>query len=173
MSFQKDYWLLLPLWLHTVLAAIVLTAVYFVAAYCLTQAGQKQVALHSDIQQLNSQIARMQFKAPDIVRKDFSQTLPSNEISDAVVRDMTGFAQTQGISLSSLVVVPQSANTQKLGSVQYNLNAAGTYLSTKAWLGDMLARYPSLSLQSMTVTGSSSEPSKQEYQLVLMQYLKA
>ena len=78
-------------------------------------------------------------------------TLPPRVRADDVVRDAGREAQMLGLAISTLSVAQQAASPREWGRVTFTVAASGEYRAAKAWLAAVLARYPSLAVQTLVI----------------------
>jgi hypothetical protein len=102
---------------------------------------------------------------------DFTHGLPTQSTIDDVVRDLGRFAQTQGLKPGALNIAHQAATNRELGKTQLTLTLQGEYGKSKAFLAELMARYPSLAVQTLSVR-AGTDRARQEWQLVLALYTK-
>ncbi len=159
---------------HVVLAAAVLVLAWFASRALAIQAQgqlagakQSQQALQLKVQQRASAM-----QAPTTIAPDFTQSLPNRNVADDVVRDMGRNAASMGVNLGAVTVVHQDASIRELGKVQFTVTANAEYGRAKTWLAELLARYTSLAVQTLSVRASAGEGSRQDWQLVLTLYVK-
>lgn len=76
------------------------------------------------------------------------------------------------IQISSLSVVASEPSVNEIRKIQFNLAASAEYRSLKDWLAEMLGRYPSLGVQTLSMRGLPNTPLRQEAQLVLVLFVK-
>lgn len=159
---------------HVVLAAAMLLLAWFASRALVTQAQgqlagakQSQQALQLVVQQRASTV-----QAPTTVAPDFTQGLPGRSVVDDVVRDMGRNAASMGVNLGAVTVVHQDASVRELGKVQFTVTANAEYGRAKTWLAELLARYASLAVQSLSVRASTGEGVRQDWQLVFTLYVK-
>ncbi len=164
-------------WPFAVHALLALACVLLVGAvgYGLNkQAKNRWLASENTLKALQSE-ARLadaraaQAAAPSI---DFTDGLPSRSTVDDVVRDIGRFAQSQALGLGALTIAHQTPTARELGRVQLTLSAVGEYAKTKAFMAELLARYPSLAVQSLTVRAGATDSAAQEWQWLLVLYTK-
>jgi hypothetical protein len=106
-----------------------------------------------------------------VLRSNFTQSLPSRTLSDEVIRDMGRHAQFLGLGLGTLVVVHHVATDNQWGRVQLTATTACEYSKCKTFLAELLARYPHLAVQTLSVRPTNNA-SLQDWQLVLSLYVK-
>jgi hypothetical protein len=163
-----------PVAVHACVAVILLLAVWGVGCGVLKNARHELATTNSNLDALQAQARLLSAAAavkPMQAPPDFTQSLPNREAADVVVRDMGRNAQSLGLSLGALTVVHQAASARELGKVQLTLTANGEYAKAKAWLAELLARYPSLAVQTLSAR-AAAEATRQEWQLVLALYVK-
>jgi hypothetical protein len=164
-----------PTPVHAVLAAAVLLLTWF-AGHTLVTKAQRQLSVDKqslDALQLKLQQQRVAaLQAPATNAPDFTQSLPGRSVADDVVRDMGRNAASLGVSLGAVTVVHQEASPRELGKVQFTVTANAEYGRAKAWLAELLARYDSLVVQTLSVRASAGEGGRQEWQLVFTLYVK-
>lgn len=103
---------------------------------------------------------------------DFTQSLPLVSRSDEVVHELSRQAQLLGVQISSLSVIASDPSAGELRKVQFNLNANGEYRGIKTWLAEVLGRYPSLGIQSLSMRGLPNDSVRQETQVSFVLYVK-
>jgi hypothetical protein len=77
-----------------------------------------------------------------------------------------------GVKVLSMAIDSQAATSSELGRVQFNVSAQADYTNTKAWLAELLGRYPSLGIQSLAIRVHPTDPVRQEARVVLVLYVK-
>ncbi len=163
-----------PLPAHLGLALALGALIFALMQGALMVAQQQLFASESALNVLQSQ--RRDASARDAALTnnqplDFTHGLPSQSTIDDVVRDLGRFAQTQGLKLGALNIAHQAATNRELGKTQLSLTLRGEYGKSKAFLAELLARYPSLAVQTLSVR-SGAERARHEWQLVLALYTK-
>lgn len=103
---------------------------------------------------------------------NFVSLLAASTKVDAVSRDVGQFAQNLGVRVISMAIDSQASTSSELGRVQFNVSAQADYKNTKAWLAELLGRYPALGIQSLTVRAHPTDPMRQEIRVVLVLYVK-
>ena len=110
--------------------------------------------------------------APTLPIADFTQSLPGRTQVDDVVRDMGRNSQALGVSLGGLTVLHQVPTAGEWGKVQLTVSTVGEYGKCKVWLAELLGRYPSLAVQSLTIRPGINNATRQDWQLVLTLYAR-
>ena len=90
---------------------------------------------------------------------DFTQLLGRPSDRGVILRDISRFAQTTSLQLSSLSVQSQTGSEREFGSIQLAVATSGSYSPTKAWLTELLKRYPFMSIQAMAFRAQPSDSS--------------
>jgi hypothetical protein len=103
---------------------------------------------------------------------NFIQNLPLASSADEVVRDMGRHAQAMKIQMASLSIAVSDPSPALIRKVQFNLSASGDYTSMKNWLAEMLGRYPSLGVQTLSLRGLPNDALRQEIQLALVLFVR-
>jgi hypothetical protein len=102
-------------------------------------------------------------------------TLPPRARADDVVRDAGREAQALGLAIGTLGVSQQAATPREWGRVTFTVAASGDYRAAKAWVAALLARYPSLAVQSfgLRATGiGGADAARQELQATLVWWVR-
>ncbi|TXT40778.1 MAG: Uncharacterized protein FD135_906 [Comamonadaceae bacterium] len=137
---------------------------------------QRQEALLTGLQQqhqtLQSQIDHEKVNLPDKPQANFTEHLPENSRADDVARDISRFAQTLGVQIVSMSIENRPASNSTLGAVHFSLSLQAEYTACKAWLAELLGRYPTLAIQSLSFRGQPNDALRQEAQLVLVLFVK-
>lgn len=123
--------------------------------------------------------ARDSQAAPLLVEPpDFVSALPRVVDSDATFRFATRLAQDQGVSISQMQSDFTATEANKLGQAKITLQMRGDYVRIKNVMIDLLAKFPGLTLQHLTIhhrdaaPGKSADTSSDEASLELIQYLR-
>ncbi len=103
---------------------------------------------------------------------DFTHALPSPARSHDVVHDISRFAQARGVQIESLVVNARAASASELGKIHFNLLAQSDYRSAKAWLAELLGRFPALGVQSLSMRMLPDAPTRVHMQMELVLFVK-
>lgn len=103
---------------------------------------------------------------------DFQTTLPGAARADDVVRDINRFAQSLGVQINSLSVENRAATVSELAKVQFNVAAQAEYKNGKAWLAELLARYPTLAVQSMSLRAQPNGVARQDIRVTVVLFVK-
>jgi HAMP domain-containing protein len=164
-----------PLLVHFACAAGVVALAVLAAWAGVLRAQQRTVALRQQVaaQELVQQQRATALQAATTALPDFTHSLPERTVADDVLRDMGRHAASQGVSLGAIAVSHQEPSLRELGKVQFTVTANAQYPKAKAWLAELLARYPSLAVQTLSVrAGSAADVARQEWQTVLTLYVK-
>lgn len=161
-----------PLYHHVLLASALVAVVFVLGWWWLLQT---QTSFANGLRYLHT--IRVDRGAapgnkPGNVRRGLTHVLPSALHSEDVVRDITKFGQSLGVRIVSLAVAPQAASASEVGKVQFILVAVAEYQAAKAWLAELLARYPTLGIQTLAMRPQSNNPLAQDIQLSLTLFVK-
>jgi Tfp pilus assembly protein PilO len=161
-----------PLRLHAVMAGLVLALLGCGAAWFVKSTLTASKARNEELQALQMQVQQLQRAELQRASGNFTQKLPSAATSDEVVRDMTRHAQSLNLQISSLSITATEASPREIRKVQFNLALSGEYRSVKSWLSEMLGRYSSLGVQTLSLRGLPNDALRQEAQLVLVLFVR-
>jgi hypothetical protein len=160
---------------HTLIAiAMLMLAWAFSHAlhvYLRGQLAETQDVL-TRIQTLQSLEKARSKPSPALTPFDFTQGLTSRSSVDDIVRDMGRFSQSLGVVMGALTITHSLPTVRDLGKVQLMFTVSGEYAKTKAFLAELLARYPSLAVQTLTVSAGTSDNLRQQWRTQLVLYTK-
>ncbi|NBW51972.1 MAG: hypothetical protein EBR49_18150 [Betaproteobacteria bacterium] len=111
----------------------------------------------------------------DVIRRLLS-ALPSPSIVDALQADISRFAEGNRVQLISLTTEHASVAAPDTPRIVLQVSVRGDYAGIKSWLSELLARYPTLSLQQLQIQNASQDPAsgqRQEARVTLMLYVRA
>lgn len=103
-------------------------------------------------------------------------TLPSPSIVDALQTDVSRFADSNRLQLVSLTTEHASVADPDTPRIVLQVSVRGDYPGIKSWLSDLLARYPTLSLQQLQLQNASQNPAsgqRQETRMTLVLFVRA
>lgn len=163
-----------PMPVHVVLAVAMMLLAWFAGHALVTKTKQQLAGAKQSQQALQLKVRQHVSAVPasTTVAPDFTQGLPSRNIVDDVVRDMGRNAASMGVNLGAVTVVQQDASVRELGKVQFTVTTNAEYGRAKTWLAELLARYTSLAVQTLSVRASAGEGGRQEWQIVFALYVK-
>jgi hypothetical protein len=162
-----------PLRYHVSLSGLVVLLVGVMLIILGQQISEQRRLLVAQNLKLHEELGVLLANAPLRSEPDFDQKLPLARNTDAVARDVGRFAQDVGLQVTNLAINPSPATVTQLGHVQFTVSASGPYKATKTWLAELLARYPSLSVVTLTMQRRSNDPSQQDVHLVLVWYVQS
>lgn len=160
-----------PWYFHAAAACLAVTAMIGVVgflAYSAANGADKQR------QELRTLETRLQVLLQDEKKRrpgDFLRTLPLASNADEVVHDMGRHAQAMKVQIASLTITAPDPSPAALRKIQFNVSASGEYASMKDWLSEMLGRYPSLGVQTLSLRGLPNDALRQEIQLALVLFV--
>lgn len=161
-----------PLWFHIAVACLILIAIAAGGWKFVRNATASLHARNAELQSQQTRLQTLQRAELKPIQGNFVNSFPPISRSDDVVRDMSRHAQSMNIQIASLAIATSEPSSSELRKVQYSLTATGDYRSVKAWLSEMLGRYPSLGVQTLSMRGLPSDAFRQEAQLVLVLFVK-
>jgi hypothetical protein len=161
-----------PLRFHVAAACLAVMAMAGVAAVVVYASAESSKRQRAELRALET---RLQILVQDEKKRsagNFLQTLPLASSADEVVRDMGRHAQTLKIQVASLSITATEPSPGLIRKVQFNLTASGDYTSMKNWLAEMLGRYPSLGVQTLSLRGLPNDALRQEIQLSMVLFVR-
>lgn len=139
---------------HAGAMVVVLAVVGGLVLGWLRYQQRQQASLAAEIERVREQVAGVGTPRPN--PSDWlGEQVPTAQAADQVVRDMVAWAQAQGMQLGAVEVQAVPATASTWGAVQFSVTATGGYAGVKAWLGDLLGRYPGLMVQSLAMRPST------------------
>lgn len=102
--------------------------------------------------------------------------LPSSSIVESLQTDISRFAVSNRVHLKSLSTEHASVADQDTPRIVLQVSLRGDYAGIKSWLSELLARYPTLSLQQMQIQNAAQDPAlgvDQEARMTLVLYVRA
>ncbi len=161
-----------PLHHHILLACLIVFGLAVGGLWWIKQSRFALVSLQYERQSVQGQLDVALRTVQPAVKLDFTQSLPTMARSDDVARDVSRFAQSLNVQITSLTVDPRAATPSELGRVQFNLTGQAAYKDTKAWLAELLSRYPSLAIQSLSLRTQPNDPVRQDVRVTLVLIVK-
>lgn len=161
-----------PWYFHAVAACLVMAAMIAVTGllmYTIANGADKQ---RQDLRALET---RLQILLQDERKQpsgNFIKKLPIASSADEVVHDMGRHAQAMKIQVASLSIAVADPSPSLIRKIQFNLTASGEYASIKSWLSEMIGRYPSLGVQTLSLRGLPNDALRQEIQLALVLFVR-
>jgi hypothetical protein len=157
---------------HLAAAASTAILALVLAVWAMQWLQAKSFAVNAELNALERRLPPKIPATSSFPPADFTQTLPQSVAHEDVVRDTSRFAQKAGVQIASLTIQKQAATASELGTVQFTIAAKADYQAAKTWLAELLARYPSLALQSLSLRAAPNEPARQEVRAVLLLFVK-
>lgn len=161
-----------PLRAHLILSMLLLLCMAALGWNAIQLAERHLLRLRAEHADTRMALGALQDRGSVSVRPDFVQTLPSTRQADDVLRDMGRYAQDAGVQINTVAIDTQAATAAQLGRVYFTIAAASPYKSLKAWLADLLGRYPALAVDSLRVQAQPNDPIRQDVHLSLVWYVK-
>ena len=141
------------------------------AAYSWHQTQEQQRGLEAELAAAQ-QRDQQKSKAAFATTLNFTHTLPSREKSDDIVKDIGKFASATGVQIQSIQVRTREASESEYGSLEFSITLNGDYKSTKAWLAELLARYHTMTIATLSMQPGGQEVARLESQISLIFYAR-
>lgn len=161
-----------PLRYHILTASMVVAALALGGYGLVHTAASTSNARGAQLQSLQTQLAVIRGKGTGPLAGDFTHSLPLFSRSNDVVHELSRQAQVLGVQIASLSIAVTEPTNSDIRKVQLNLTASAEYRVIKAWLAEMLGRYPSLAIQSLSLRAMPNDAQRQEAQLGLVLFVK-
>ena len=155
------------------LAAALLVGCVVIAANWLNSRAEAALAQGSrDLKSMKQQLAAPPSGPSHLSQRDFTHALPSGSRSHDVVHDISGYAQTSGVLIDSLTVEQRPGTAIDISNFQFSVTANAEYRAIKTWLAPLLARHPTLGVQSLSMRPLASESARLDLRLSLVFFVK-
>jgi hypothetical protein len=161
-----------PLFAHAITAGVIVITAALGAWWIKHIEMVTLQARGEELRLLQNELQKPQRPQVRIRLENFTRTLPNFSKSDEVVRDMSRHAQMMNVQITSLTIVPSEPSPTALKKIQFNLAANADYRSIKRWLSELLDRYPSLGVQTLSMRALPTDARRQESQIVLIMFVK-
>ena len=139
-----------PIPLHLGGIAVMLAVVAALSWGWARHKQQQLVRQTAEWSALRARLQGMQAPLPSSSVQLASQ-LPAAKDVQNVLRDIVGWAKTHALRIESLEVQSTASTPQTWGHISIPMSVQAEYAPFKAWLGDLLARYPGLTVQTLTL----------------------
>jgi hypothetical protein len=163
------YW---PLEHHIWLAIAVGSGLLAAVLTCLQMLENHVEATRKDLQQLQIHQLEARKTPPPTATEQFEKTLPSAQVAEAVARDITAFAVTANVQVSSVQIENSAGSPSEYATVLYQVNAKGEYRQTKQWIAELLGRYETLAIKSLSIQALANETARQDIRMTLVLYVR-
>jgi hypothetical protein len=157
-----------PLHQHALLAGMLVGAGAMVGGWHVQRTAAGLATVQQEGRLVQGQLAAAQAASPQAAAPADMPPLPSISRADEVARDVGRFAKPLGVQITSLTVSPHASTSTELAKVQFNVAAQADYKTGKAWLAQLLARYPTLVVQSLSMRALANDAPGQELRLSLV-----
>ncbi len=157
-----------PLIYHGLLAGLAVCAVALVAYQAVYRSDKLLATRDAELRALQTQFHALRVAKPPVPPPDFGQTLPTSDRADDVVRDIGRFAQANALQLASIGVEPRPVTASEFAKVQFNIAATADYDAAKAMVAELLARYPTLGVQSLSMRPTANDQARLDVRLALV-----
>ena len=118
------------------------------------------------------QQSKLASSAQTVVEPNFTQRLPQREAIQQIVRFLGTLAQQHQVTLGQLTLTHASSSEQSLGRVDIAMSMSGPYAGGKQVLSELLSRYPSLGVQSVTAVPRPSDAGRIDWSVSMSLYVK-
>lgn len=156
-----------PLQWHVFTAILVIAAVVVLAWLQVRHSSNRLVGQKVQVSALMTQLQTLS-STQKANPTDFMSTLPPVTRADDVARDINRFAQDLGVQISAITIDTKATTSTELGRIQFNIVSQAPYKASKDWLAELLDRYPSLGVASLSLQAQSNDPSRQDMRVVLV-----
>jgi|CXWL01.1.fsa_nt_gi hypothetical protein len=161
-----------PWWQHALAAALAVVALTVVGMGVLRQFAASAQTQHHALDTAQRLLKDLQARQAALPSGNFTQQLPPASTADYVARDLARFAEAGRVQIQSLTLQPQPATPRELGKVQFNINATADYVALKAWLAELLGRYPALAVTTLTLRSVANDGARLTSQVSLVLWVK-
>lgn len=126
----------------------------------------------AELQRLQSELAVARQTPPPTATEQFEKSLPSAQVSEAVARDIAAFAAATNVQLGAIQIENQAGTPSEYATVLYQISAKGEYRQTKQWIAELLGRYATLAVKSLSIQALASEATRQDVRMTLVLYVR-
>ena len=161
-----------PWSIHLAAAVLLLGTVSAAGYIAVSHARAERAAVYQELADAKARLQSLrQAQAQPQKPQDFTAQLPPAQRIDDVVRDMGQHAQELGVEVRSIALQPVAGTPQELARIQVSVSAAAEYKAAKAWLGELLARHPTLGVEALTLR-ASGDAARAELQASLVLFVR-
>lgn len=161
-----------PLFAHAITAGLVIITAALGGWWVKHIAMDTLQERREELRLLQNELQKPKRPQVKIRLENFTSALPNVAKSDEVVRDMSRHAQAMNVQITSLALTSSEPSPTTLKKIQFNLAVNADYRSTKRWLSELLDRYPSLGVQTLSIRALPTDARRQESQIVLVMFVK-
>lgn len=122
--------------------------------------------------QLRLSSERLQTIQLSVMEPNFTERWPKRNEIDSQLNYLNRLARTLRVSVGQMTFMHVADDGQTTGRVDISLNLSGSYISTKQLLAELLGRYPTLVVQSLSVVPRSGDVSGTDWKLRLTLFVK-
>jgi len=91
---------------------------------------------------------------------------------DDILRDFGEFGKANAVTMGAVTIERDVEAAPEFNQIRITAKASGEYIRLKSWLTELLARYPSLVLSTLSLRRTAPDSSQVEATLSLSLYLK-
>lgn len=149
-------------------------AVAFIAAGLLLLSMQRNrlSQIDSDLKSAKSALQALRTTSAGAPTRSLFHAPSSAKAAQDLVADIGYWAKTLDWRLVSISVRKQEASAHELGRVQLEVTTSAGYDEVKLGLSGLLARYPSLALQSLSIQAATDGGRQHQVRMALILFLK-
>jgi hypothetical protein len=163
------YW---PLSVHGLMCVSIALLTGLIAAYAQGYNSTKLRALQAQSSAMQMRLAAQVSPDTTFIAQDWQQRLPQTNQTDDLLRDVVRYARDYGVQIATLTVERLQPSSLQLGRMQINISGLAPYMSTKAWLSDVLGRYPALTVSAFALQAIPSDVARQDLHVSLCFYIR-
>lgn len=159
---------------HCVIASILLASIVLLASSMVSAQRTQLLNQQEKLTQMEQSLKIASAHAEPLIARepDFTQRWPQRDEINGVVRFLGALAQQHQANLGQMTISHTASSSQAAGRVDILVSINSTYSSGKQILSELLGRYSSLALQTLTTAPRSGDAARIEWTLALTMYVK-
>jgi hypothetical protein len=161
-----------PVFQHTLVAAFTVVATTVVGMGWLQRQEAELSLQRRSLGATQKELDQVKGSVPINPTEDFVKSLPKAQMAESVSRDIAAFGSTLNVQIFSISLEPHASTPTDLATVSFQVSARGEYPKIKAWIAELLGRYSTLAIKTLSVQALPNEPSKQDVRLDLVLYVR-
>lgn len=162
-----------PLLQHVWLALAIAAALVAAGLWILQTLQHDFVAQQTHLKRLKLQQIQDSKAPPPTPTELFEKSLPPSQTAESVARDIAAFGSTLNVQISAIQIENQVATANEYAAVQFQVSAKGEYRQTKLWIAELLGRYATLAVKTLSMQAPPQDPSKQDVRMTLVLYVRS
>ena len=160
------------IWKYVAVSAVGVVA-SFVGAAFVTERSQ---GVNLDrLQRLDSIQKELRASGPSVLVADSefnTSPLQKSPSVEDVSRDVVQFGQSNGVQIKNIRVQPKRKMGDTTAQAVYEINASANYASFKYWMGDLMSRYPTMAVSTLSMQPSTVDPQKLDTNMTLTVFVE-